>query len=669
MKAVRLYVVFAAAVAFAATAQAQKVTYEDHVLPVFRNSCLKCHNPEKAKADLDLSTFAAALKGGSSGAVIKSGDPDGSKLVKSITHAEEPNMPPNSKLSDREITLIKSWIAGGLLENSGAKAIVMNKPKVDLTAAVGSTDKPDGPPPMPGDVLLEPLVRTDHPSAATALAASPWAPLVAIGGQHQVLLFNTDTLELAGVLGFPEGNPVDLKFSRNGKLLIAGGGRGSKSGFAVVWDVASGDRILQVGDETDVALAADISANQQFIAIGSPGKLVKIFSTKTGEQLFKMKKHTDWVTALEFSPDSKYLATGDRSGGVVVWEADSGEEVYVLAGHKGAITSVMWRNANILMTASEDGSVRTWTMDEGTQARNSTANSGGVLGAKIARDGKLATCGRDNQFSTWATDGSKIRSFASTNDLPVRVVLSHDSSKLIGVDWAGKVIVWNADSGASLGEISLNPPTVAEQLAAAQKRVEELQQAITKSPEAVAAAEAELAKAKTAQTSAAKGNEKAAAKTAEDADKKLADAKAALSAAAKDLASAKASVERLKIGQFFTQVYKARENFTSKKEERERLLAEADAAKAAVKKLNDELAAAKKEKASTKEEKTALTAKIKRINDSIKLAGDKASSSKSAADKLAKQLPVEEAKYKKLNAEYQKLKPATPAAAVKTAGI
>ena len=35
---------------------ADKVTYQDQILPIFRNKCLKCHNADKMKADLDLST-------------------------------------------------------------------------------------------------------------------------------------------------------------------------------------------------------------------------------------------------------------------------------------------------------------------------------------------------------------------------------------------------------------------------------------------------------------------------------------------------------------------------------------------------------------------------------------------------------------------------------------
>ena len=68
------------------------------------------------------------------------------------------------------------------------------------------------------------------PSAVVAMAASPWAPLVAIGGHKQVLLYRTTDNHLVGVLPFPEGTIHVLRFSRNGDLLLAGGGRGGPVG-------------------------------------------------------------------------------------------------------------------------------------------------------------------------------------------------------------------------------------------------------------------------------------------------------------------------------------------------------------------------------------------------------------------------------------------------------
>src|SRR3954468_22077154 len=166
----------------------EKVTYQDHVLALIENNCAKCHNPDKKKGDLDLTSYTASLKGGGSGQVLIAGNPDSSKLFKAITHAEDPTMPPNKpRLPDKEIEVFKKWIAGGLLETSGSKAIAA-KPSVDLTLKVSSVGKPEGPPPMPSDLPLEPVVHTQKTTALTGLASSPWAPLIAVAGQKQILV-------------------------------------------------------------------------------------------------------------------------------------------------------------------------------------------------------------------------------------------------------------------------------------------------------------------------------------------------------------------------------------------------------------------------------------------------------------------------------------------------
>ena len=164
--------------------------------------------------------------------------------------------------------------------------------------------------------------------------------MVAVGGQHQLLLYHSGTLELLGVLPFPEGNPGCVQFSRDGRLLVVGWGRGAKFGFADVYDVATGERAARVGNEYDTVLAADLNSDQTEVALGGPSKHVKVFSTRDGRLLHDLKKHTDWVTAIQYSPDSVLLATGDRNGGLVVWEADSGQELYTLTGHQASINSV-----------------------------------------------------------------------------------------------------------------------------------------------------------------------------------------------------------------------------------------------------------------------------------------------------------------------------------------
>ena len=54
-----------------------KVNFTDHVLPIFKNACNNCHNPDKKKAGLDLTTYAATMAGGESGVPVKLGNAGG----------------------------------------------------------------------------------------------------------------------------------------------------------------------------------------------------------------------------------------------------------------------------------------------------------------------------------------------------------------------------------------------------------------------------------------------------------------------------------------------------------------------------------------------------------------------------------------------------------------
>ncbi|MFN5962527.1 MAG: c-type cytochrome domain-containing protein, partial [Verrucomicrobiota bacterium] len=72
----------AAAFCFAAVTASAAPSWQEQVLPIFREHCNGCHNPDKLKADLDLTSYAGTMKGGSSGECVKPGNPDGSLLFR-----------------------------------------------------------------------------------------------------------------------------------------------------------------------------------------------------------------------------------------------------------------------------------------------------------------------------------------------------------------------------------------------------------------------------------------------------------------------------------------------------------------------------------------------------------------------------------------------------------
>lgn len=482
---------------------ADKVTYDDHLLPILRNECTSCHNPDKKKAGLDLSTYQSALGGGDSGAIATAGDPDSSLLYKVVAHLEDPKMPKGKgKLPDKDVNLFKQWIAGGLLENAGGKAVVSGKPKVSLTVTSAGSARPTGPIAMPTGLSVDAVVHTKRPGALMCLAASPWAPLVAVGGRHQVVLYNTSTLDLLGILPFPEGDPYATAFSRNGGTLVVGGGVSAKSGRVVLFDVATGRRITQVGDEFDAVLAADISPDQSTVALGGPGKTVKVYSTSDGQLLHAIKKHTDWVTAVAYSPDGVLLASGDRAGGLWVWESRSANEFYSLTGHKSAITAVAFRDdSNILASASEDGTVKLWDMPTGKLVKTFNAHAPGVTSVAYTHDGRIVTCGRDKLVRLWNPEGTALAASSAFPDIALHATFDGEGARVVAGDWSGAVRVFDAKTAKPLGDITANPPSLGERLAAADQDLKATQAAYDKDAAAFDLATRRLAEAKSRFTS------------------------------------------------------------------------------------------------------------------------------------------------------------------------
>lgn len=521
----------------AAAAEAPaKVTFVDHALPVLRQRCGSCHNADKKTAGLDVTTYAGIMAGGGSGEVIAAGDASQSYLYRVVTQEDEPKMPPDSApIPEAERAVLKAWIDGGVLENSGSRPVIAKKVDVAMTAPA---DKRPDVMPLPAHLPLEPVVRTASLDACASIATSPWAPLAAVCGQKQVLVYRTDSLDLVGVLPFPEGRPHVVRFSRGGGLVLAGGGVGAASGRVALWNLRNGRRIRTLGEELDVVLAADISADQRLVVLGGPHKVPRIYSVATGEKLHDLRKHTDWVLAASFSPDGTLLATADRAGGVFVWEAATGRDFLTLPAHPAAVTSLSWRgDSNMLATGCDDGQIRLFEPENGSQVKAWGAHGGGVAALEFTRDGRIASIGRDKTPKLWTADGSQERAFEACTDVGLATSFCDETGRLLVGDWTGEIRVWNGADGARVGGLDPNPARLAERAAAAEKVFTDRKAQLEASLQAVAAADAALAtlpRDREAAVAAQPGVEQAAAVAA----KLLADLTAAAAAAKQSHAEA-----------------------------------------------------------------------------------------------------------------------------------
>jgi hypothetical protein len=89
--------------------------FEKNVRPLLVEHCLECHSGESNDGGLSLGSRAGLLRGGDSGAAVVPGSAAESLLLAAVTYQHEViQMPPEGRLADDEIAVLRRWIEMGL---------------------------------------------------------------------------------------------------------------------------------------------------------------------------------------------------------------------------------------------------------------------------------------------------------------------------------------------------------------------------------------------------------------------------------------------------------------------------------------------------------------------------------------------------------------------------
>jgi uncharacterized membrane protein len=91
--------------------------YRAAIEPIFKSKCMSCHNEQKKKGNLLMTSVESILAGGKHGPIWKAGDSENSTIIQRIHLPEdhEDHMPPAGKtpLTEKEKQLLIRWIVQG----------------------------------------------------------------------------------------------------------------------------------------------------------------------------------------------------------------------------------------------------------------------------------------------------------------------------------------------------------------------------------------------------------------------------------------------------------------------------------------------------------------------------------------------------------------------------
>src|SRR3954453_10252668 len=80
---------------------------------LLKRNCFSCHNDEKKKGGLVMTSREKLMAGGEDGLALVAGAPDKSPLITSLADDADPHMPPKKHLAAAQIELLKQWVQQG----------------------------------------------------------------------------------------------------------------------------------------------------------------------------------------------------------------------------------------------------------------------------------------------------------------------------------------------------------------------------------------------------------------------------------------------------------------------------------------------------------------------------------------------------------------------------
>jgi dipeptidyl aminopeptidase/acylaminoacyl peptidase len=407
-------------------------SYVKQVKPFLAKYCVECHNPSKARGDLDLSTIKNAFKGGQNGPSFVPGKPDQSLIVALVEGKDNPIMPPkNAKAqpTKAEVALLRAWVAGGSKDDSG---------KITVT-------------------LPEITPKDAKPAPIAALAYRPGVKPLAVGGQNEVILIDPDTGGIMSRLSGQSGKVSALAFDRRGETLAVASGRPGASGEVRVYFVPpsglpTGKPELTIDAHKDAILDLAFSPDGRTLATCGYDRLIKLWDANTGKERLTLKDHSDSVYSLSFSPDGKLLASGGADRAVKVWDVASGKRLYTLSESTDWVYAVAWHpDGKHLAAAGVDKSIRVWEVSAsgGKVLQSIFAHERPVTRLVYSPDGAtLYSMSEDRIVKAWSTAKmEEHKVYAKQADTSLALAVRGDGRQLALGRYDGALLLLDEASG------------------------------------------------------------------------------------------------------------------------------------------------------------------------------------------------------------------------------
>ena len=398
--------------------------FRAQITPIFTKYCTGCHNDEDREGKFSLESFGSLQKGTEKGPAILPGDPAGKPMIRVLTGAAKPSMPPKGEPRPEaaEIAIISAWIEAGAHGPQGEEP--------DRLALIV--------PKIPSHTKLRPIAAIDASRDGKRLA-------VARAGEVAIYTMPSQAGGLPEkperVLGKFPGKVTAVHFSPDGTRLITASGVAGLGGLAAIWNISDGSLVREFAGHRDILYDAELSPDGMKLATCGYDKQIEVWDASSGKLLRSLEGHTGAVYDVAFSPDSRFLVSASADDTCKVWRVEDGQRMDTLPQPlKAEYTCTFSPDGQTIVAAGADNNIRVWQfISRDKQEINPMviarfAHEGPIIRLAFTPDGtKLVSLAEDRTVKVWQTkDFSELKLWENQPDVPGALAFAGNNSILVG---------------------------------------------------------------------------------------------------------------------------------------------------------------------------------------------------------------------------------------------
>ena len=295
-----------------------------------------------------------------------------------------------------------------------------------------------------------------------ALEFSPDGKTIAVGKYQWVELWELDTQRMTRAYEPHAGRVKCIKFTPDGKMLYAGGGREAQSGEICLWDVEAEELIKTYEIHADTIESIALSPDNAKLLTASMDEFSAVIDLENLDDTEPIDDQAKWLTqhvgrvlSTLYHPDGNYFVTGSEDKTLKIWDPKTYTVLVSFDGNDDSVYSLAYATGeNVIVSGAADNVVRTWRITQnnngntrGAPVRQFNGHQGPVYSVDTGFwNGQevIVSGGADSSVIVWnIRNGNRRRTFNDSPDAVYAVKISPDGNHVASGGRDGKVRIWS----------------------------------------------------------------------------------------------------------------------------------------------------------------------------------------------------------------------------------